>query len=142
MLNARSEIKLRKEQRDYLMEKLSSEPHLDETTTMSYAILRETLQHGILVGDDDSLDKIVEINSIVAVKTSFGFKFGLRIVLPEEADLQFNRMSVLSSLGCALYGRKEGDKVRWYFEGKEETAEIIRVIQPREDTPLASRRWY
>lgn len=142
MLNPGSEIKLRKHQRDYLIKKLSSEPQLDETTSMSYAILRETLRQGKVVEDDDTLDKIVELNSIVAVKTSFGFKFGLRIVPPEEADLQFNRMSVLSSLGCALYGRKEGDKVRWYFEGKEETAEIVRVIQPREDTALGARSWY
>ena len=142
MLPAGNEIKLRKQQRDYLMEKLSAEPQLDETTSMSYAILQETLNRGRIVGEDDNLDKTVEINSIVAVKTSFGFKFGLHIVLPEEADLQFNRMSVLSSLGCALYGRKEGDKVRWYFEGKEETAEIVRVIQPRKNTTIGSRSWY
>ncbi len=142
MVKTENGIRIRKQQRDYLLEKLSSEPHLDKTTSLSYGILRETLEKGEVIGADENLEKIVELNSVVAVKTSFGFKFGLRIVPPEEADLQFNRMSVLSSLGCALYGRKEGDRVRWYYEGTEEIAEIVRVIPPREDSALASRRWY
>jgi len=133
---------MRRKQRDYLLEMLSTQPQLDETSTKSYALLRESLEQAKIVEDDAVLEKVIELNSIVAVKTSFGFKFGLRIVPPEEADLQFNRMSVLSSLGCAIFGRKEGEKVRWYFEGEEEIAEIVRVIQPREDTLLFTNTWH
>lgn len=125
------EIRLRKKQRDYLLEIVQSSVQIDETTSWSYSTLRNTLENGVLVDDNDELDKVVEINSTVAVKTSFGFRFGLKLVLPEEGDMQFNKLSVLSSLGCALYGHKEGDKVKWYFEGEEEYAEIIRVTRPR-----------
>lgn len=123
-----SEIKLRKSQRDNLLFRIMSESPVEQNTVLSYLLLKEKLAKGQLYEDDDLLHNYVELNSLVTVKTSFGYKYGLKIVMPEESNIQMNKLSVLSALGCALLGHKEGDKVKWYFQGEAEFAEIIRVI--------------
>lgn len=133
------EIKLRRTQRDYLLERVMSESPVQQDTILAYLILKKTLANGHLVDDDDDLDRYVEIDSMVTIKTSFGFKFGLRIVRPEEGNIQCNKLSVLSPLGCALFGHKEGEKVKWYFQGDEEYAELVRVTRPRCELNSVSR---
>lgn len=72
--------------------------------------------------------EVVRLNSIVSVQTSFGRKDGLKIVLPQESNLQKKKLSVMSSMGTALYGYAEGSKVLWNLPNGEELIVIERVI--------------
>lgn len=76
--------------------------------------------------------EVVRLNSIVSVQTSFGRKDGLKIVLPQESNLQKKKLSVMSSMGTALYGYSEGNKVLWNLPNGEELIVIERVINEPE----------
>jgi regulator of nucleoside diphosphate kinase len=76
--------------------------------------------------------EVVRLNSIVSVQTSFGRKDGLKIVLPPESNLQKKKLSVMSSMGSALYGYREGSKVLWNLPNGEELIVIERVINEPE----------
>ena len=76
---------------------------------------------------------VVRLNSIVSVETSFGRKDGMKLVLPSESNLQKKKLSVMSSMGSALFGYSEGSKVKWNLPNGEETITIVRVINESSD---------
>lgn len=53
-----------------------------------------------------------------------------RLVLPSEAKLSSNRISVLAPLGTALLGYREGDEVSWHMPGGLRRLLVERVRQP------------
>lgn len=77
---------------------------------------------------NDNCEKVVTLGKVVNVKTYFGTRLGLMIVLPEEADLAARKLSVFSIIGSAIYGEKEGTVVPWLMDGELELIEITRVI--------------
>ncbi|MBK7128251.1 MAG: GreA/GreB family elongation factor [Crocinitomicaceae bacterium] len=85
-----------------------------------------------LKSNDEMPAEVVRLNSIVSVQTSFGRKDGLKIVLPQESNLQKKKLSVMSSMGTALYGYAEGSKVLWNLPNGEEFIVIERVINDKE----------
>lgn len=127
-------IKLKQSQRDYLLSRVAEEVPLEDDKIRGVNLLKVKLAQGMLCSNDDLPENYVELNSIVSLKTSFGLKYGLQLVLPENADIQLNKLSIFSSLGCAVYGNKEGDKVKWFFQGEPEFAEIIKVIKSSENS--------
>lgn len=86
------------------------------------------LKKADLKSEDDMPKTIVRLNSIVSIKTSFGTKDGLQLVLPGDGDLGKKKLSVLSSMGTAIYGYPEGKKVMWNLPNGEEEITIERVI--------------
>ncbi len=126
-------VRLRQAQRDHILNIVMSESPIEDNKIHSYLILKQKLSKGMVCEGECIMDGYVELNSIVSIRTSFGYKYGLKLVLPHEADIQANKLSILSSLGCAIFGRKEGEKVKWYFQGEAENAEIIKVQSPTEN---------
>jgi regulator of nucleoside diphosphate kinase len=62
-----------------------------------------------------------------------------RLVLPTEANLTANQMSVLAPLGAALLGYREGDEVMWRMPGGPRRLLIQSVRQPAEMGAPAAR---
>jgi regulator of nucleoside diphosphate kinase len=58
----------------------------------------------------------------------------LTIVLPDEADIQHNRLSVLTPLGMALVGFRTGEEVQWSSPTGLKRFRILDVIN-RSDRP-------
>jgi len=53
------------------------------------------------------------MNSIVRVRNLDGDERStFRLVFPEDADMARRRLSILAPVGAALFGRREGDRVR------------------------------
>jgi regulator of nucleoside diphosphate kinase len=52
-----------------------------------------------------------------------------RLVLPSDAKVASNRISVLAPLGTALLGYREGDEVSWRMPGGQRRLLIERVCQ-------------
>ncbi len=50
------------------------------------------------------------------------------LVLPKEADADEENISVLSPMGVALYGAREGQEVCWLSSAGPETATVKRVL--------------
>jgi regulator of nucleoside diphosphate kinase len=54
------------------------------------------------------------------------------LVLPGEADVAAQRISVLAPLGTALLGYREGDEVEWVMPGGLRRLRVERVTQQEE----------
>ena len=70
---------------------------------------------------------VVRIGSIVDVQTPLGVKDGLELVVPEMADFNRKKISVISPLGSALLGYAEGDSVSWPLRNGTQQIIIKRV---------------
>lgn len=103
-------------------------PAADILEKKSRQKLYRELQLAELKSTGEMPAEVVRLNSIVSVQTSFGRKDGLKIVLPQESNLQKKKLSVMSSMGTALYGYAEGSKVLWNLPNGEELIVIERVI--------------
>ena len=90
--------------------------------------LIQELKHAVVKRNHEMPDSVVRLNSIVSVQTSFGRKDGLQLVLPAESNLQKRKLSVMSSMGLAIFGYREGDKVSWILPNGKEDIIIQRVI--------------
>lgn len=77
-----------------------------------------------LIGHD-----VVTMNSVVEIRDiQTGYQFEYQLVFPEDADLDRNKLSVLSPIGTALLGYRMGDQVRWTVPDGERTFEIKRIL--------------
>lgn len=66
-------------------------------------------------------DDVVRLHSIVDINTPFGRREGLELVMPADADLKANRLSVMSVMGAALIGYREGATILWQMpQGPQE----------------------
>lgn len=79
---------------------------------------------------------VVRICSIVDVGTPAGRKNGLQVVMHADADLKQNKLSVLSVLGSALIGYREGASIIWQLPKGEESITLERVDNSRCDVSL------
>ncbi len=75
--------------------------------------LQETLAHARIIESSDLPNDKVYILSIVKLKdTKTNETIEYRLVSPEEADFDKNKISVTSPIGKALMGRKSGETVK------------------------------
>jgi regulator of nucleoside diphosphate kinase len=60
----------------------------------------------------------------------------VRIVIPGEANIAENRISILTPMGAALYGLRAGSSIIWPdLDGNERRITIVRVLQRGGDGP-------
>lgn len=79
-----------------------------------------------LPGDVVCLDSVVEIQEVVS-----GQKFTFQIVLPSEANMRKNKISVFAPIGVALLGYRIGSQVQWEMPNGLKTFEILNVEQKK-----------
>ena len=79
---------------------------------------------------DDVLDKnIVSLNSTVEfIDELLNKPVRIQIVLPEEADLQKRKVSVLAPMSIALIGFSEGYRFTWKMQSGIKNLTILKVI--------------
>lgn len=66
------------------------------------------------VVDDDQCPNIVRVGSLVAYRDGANDRYRtVRLVWPLEADVNRNRISVLSPVGAALLGMSPGQSITW-----------------------------
>ena len=91
--------------------------------------LLEELKTAEIRKDNDMPADVIRLNSTVTIKTPFGRKTGIQLVLPGHADLHRGKLSVTSPMGTALIGYRTGDQVSWHFPKGDEVVEIEEVMQ-------------
>jgi regulator of nucleoside diphosphate kinase len=77
--------------------------------------------------EEDMPADVVRVCSTVDVETPAGRRNGLQIVMHADADLAQNKLSVLSVLGSALIGYREGSKIVWKLPQGDQTITLVRV---------------
>lgn len=77
--------------------------------------LYEELKNAVIVeGDGHIPEDVIRLNSLVEVEEKqTGRQLTFRIVLPSEANLAKQRLSVFAPLGIALMGYRKGQWVNW-----------------------------
>jgi regulator of nucleoside diphosphate kinase len=90
--------------------------------------LNDELVKAKVVKDNFLDSKTVSLNSIVEfINSSFKKPMRFQIVLPENADLNKKKISILSPIATALIGFKEADHFTWKMPSGEKNIKILKV---------------
>lgn len=91
--------------------------------------LNSEIDNAIVFADSDLPDDVVRINSIVDVNTPFGEK-KIQLVLPHNSNSIQKKISLLTPMGSAIIGYKEGAELNWFFPNGEYKIKILKVSNP------------
>ncbi len=83
--------------------------------------------------EEDMPHDVVRLCSIVDVDMPAGRKNGLQLVMHADADLKQNKLSVLSVLGSALIGYRQGANIVWKLPQGDQTITLEKVDNSRCD---------
>jgi regulator of nucleoside diphosphate kinase len=90
--------------------------------------------------EDELPDDVVRVNSIVTIQAPSGRKEGLQLVMPRDADLKANRLSVFTVMGSALVGYREGTTITWNLPKGEETIYLEKVDNSKVQNRISSSK--
>jgi regulator of nucleoside diphosphate kinase len=90
--------------------------------------LLEELKSAQIMKEEQLPDDVVCLDSEVEIQeTNSGQKFTFQIVLPSEANMKKNRVSVFAPIGVALLGYRTGAKVQWEMPNGIKIFDILKV---------------
>lgn len=90
--------------------------------------LLEEIERADIVDSDKMPPDVVTIGSQVTYEDSAtGRTQHMQLVLPQQADLQKKRLSLLTPVGAALIGLSAGHSIHW--EMSDGTTRVIKVIE-------------
>lgn len=97
--------------------------------TFGAALLGEELERAIVVGGDDAPTGFVRLGSVVEYRDlASGRSRTVEIVPPDQADIDKDRLSVVTPVGAAVLGLSAGDAFSWIAEdGRPRDLAIVRV---------------
>ena len=77
---------------------------------------------------------VVRIGSIIEFEVDDGRRLKVQLVLPENADSNTGRISVLTPVGAALIGLSPSQSMEWSGnDGKERLLTVLAVSRPQSD---------
>lgn len=103
--------------------------------------LQQEIKSAEIIPDETISEDIIQLNSKFEVQELLSGKFmNLQLVLPHQADLKQNKISILSPLGVALIGFRQGMTVEWTLPGGLKKLKIISVEKSaKSTTPLQAK---
>ena len=86
------------------------------------------LKKAKLVSRDEFPSDVVRLNSIVRIKPADkDQEIELMIVLPDKADIKERKISIMSPVGTALIGFRQGENIKWQVPSGKKTFTILEV---------------
>ena len=86
------------------------------------------LKKAKLVSKDEFPSDVVRLNSTVRIKPADKDQvMELMIVLPDKADIKERKISIMSPVGTALIGFRQGENVKWQVPSGKKTFTILEV---------------
>lgn len=105
----------------------------DRLPGVGEALLAE-LDRAAIVASQDMPDDIVRMGSSVLYRSDDGAEREVRLVYPAKADIAEGLISVMTPIGAALIGMKEGSSIDWTArDGREHRLTVLRVRQEAEE---------
>lgn len=114
-------------ERDLILTWIAGFSPPDLTTQKSLDKLSEELKHADVREEGKLPADVVRVGSVVTFKSPSVRKENLQLVLPKEADLKANKLSVFTVMGSALIGYREGTRITWMLPKGEETIHLEKV---------------
>ncbi len=91
--------------------------------------LEEELSRANVVDSRDIPPDVVTMNSQIRLKdVDTGEKMTLRLVFPQDADVNQDRISVLAPVGTAIIGFKVGDIAEWPVPSGIRRLQIMEIV--------------
>ena len=113
--------------------KMLEDEHSRETGTKTVDSLKKELNRAVIVNSEKISGKVVTMNSkaLIAVDED---EFEISLVYPWEADPGKEKISVLSPVGTAILGYKEGDCIQWEIPSGPADIQIKKITyQPEKE---------
>ena len=86
------------------------------------------LKKAKLVSKDEFPADVVRLNSTVRIKPEDkDYVMELTIVTPDKADIKERKISIMSPIGTALIGFRQGENVKWQVPSGKKTFTILEV---------------
>ena len=86
------------------------------------------LKKAKLVSKDEFPADVVRLNSTVRIKPEDkDYVMELMIVTPDKADIKERKISIMSPIGTALIGFRQGENVKWQVPSGKKTFTILEV---------------
>ena len=86
------------------------------------------LKKAKLVSKDEFPANVVRLNSTVRIKSEDkDHVIELMIVTPDKADIKERKISIMSPIGTALIGFRQGENVKWQVPSGKKTFTILEV---------------
>ena len=93
--------------------------------------LKTELDRANIVDNHKVADDIIQLNSIFTAKElNIQKTWTFTLVLPQRANIKEQKISVLSPLGIAMIGFKQGTIINWALPGGVKKIEILNVKKP------------
>lgn len=94
--------------------------------------LLSELEAASIVKETDMPDDAIRIQSKVEIREKIsGKKYDFQIVLPSQANMKENKISVFAPIGIALIGYRTGAKVQWEMPDGIKTFTVLNVRHNR-----------
>ena len=109
--------------------------HLKDSNLSEYnkQKLLDELKSAKVLHEEELPADAVCINSTVEIQENIsGQKFTFEIVLPAEANMKKQKISVFAPIGIALLGYRVGSEVQWEMPNGMKTFTILSVNQNKE----------
>lgn len=104
--------------------------HLEKSNMSAYnkEKLQAELKAATIYSEDQLPSDVVCLKSearIANVKT--GKEFTFKLVMPEEANIKVQKVSVFAPIGIALFGYRTGDSINWEMPDGIQEFKILEV---------------
>lgn len=91
--------------------------------------LEKELNRATVVSPKEIPPNVVTMNSEIVFKfLDSNEEMTVRLVFPEDADIDKKRISVLAPIGTALLGYKVGDVIEWEVPSGKTQVKIIKIV--------------
>lgn len=130
MVTIKKTLILKKNDYDLLLKYVYSTMHPLSVENKNAEQLYEELKSAkIYENDEDIPDDVIRINSKVVVQEQENRKIlRFKIVLPEQANLSKEKLSVFKPLGIALMGYRKGQVISWEMPAGKKVFYIKNVV--------------
>jgi regulator of nucleoside diphosphate kinase len=106
---------------------------LDAFPDVAGELLRE-LDRARVVAERSAKPDVVRMNSVVSYRLDDGSERRVVLVYPAAADISQSRVSIMTPIGTALIGLKEGQSITWTNRtGKRQQLTVLAVQPPAAD---------
>ncbi|RQO69547.1 MULTISPECIES: GreA/GreB family elongation factor [unclassified Pedobacter] len=104
--------------------------HLDKSNMSPYnkEKLRQEIKEATIYADQELPADVVCLKSEARIaNTKTGKEFTFRIVMPEEANIKLQKVSVFAPISIALFGYRTGDIINWEMPDGIQEFKILEV---------------
>jgi len=104
--------------------------HLDKSNMSPYnkEKLRQEIKEATIYADQELPADVVCLKSEARIaNTKTGKEFTFKIVMPEEANIKLQKVSVFAPISIALFGYRTGDIINWEMPDGIQEFKILEV---------------